>query len=82
MTENLRKVIDGLSGNNWDYTFENGIHVFKKYKLKVDIFWNSGAKKIWEIHLHEAESDQPTVVTISDEDLGYPLTLDQGIFIQ
>lgn len=82
MTENLKKVIGGLTENSWDYTFENSIHVFEKYKLKVEIFWHSGEEKIWEVHVYEGESDQPTVVTIADEGLSYPLTLDQGIFIQ
>ena len=82
MTENLKKVIDGLTEKNWDYTLESGIHVFEKHKLKVEVFWHSGEKKIWEIHVYEVKSDQPTVVTISDDDLSYPLTLDQGIFIQ
>lgn len=82
MTENLKKVIDGLIENNWNYSFESGIHIFEKYQLKVEIFWHSGKDKIWRFHIYEGESDQPTSLTIADADLSYPLTLDQGIFIQ
>lgn len=82
MTENLEEVISGLTDNGWDYVFENGIHIFKKYKLKIDIFWHSGVKKIWEIHLHEEGAGKTTVTTIKDENLGYPITLENGLFIQ
>lgn len=82
MTENLEEVIRSLTDNDWDHTFENGIHIFKKYKLKIDIFWHSGAKKIWEIHLHEGGTDKTTITTIEDKDLSYPLILENGFFNQ
>ncbi len=82
MTENLKKVIDGLTENNWAHMLENGIHIFKKHNLKVEFFWHSGEKKIWEIHIHEGESNKPIIETIGNEDLSYPLTLNNGYFIQ